>query len=171
MQQRQNKGFRSDIHPGDQSDCMIFLTLISGRLLCGIFPRSFSISTVMAVNPGKLKFLGWDFLSAQWPDSNISCEILPLYIERIQVSLIRSSLCALSRLKYLHIPISQWFTCIYQYVKLDIKNEIVHVYKEFYICGEIVSVYIKWIGWQLSMFISTVAVSYTHLTLPTICSV
>nr|XP_022310817.1 NAD(P)H-hydrate epimerase-like [Crassostrea virginica] len=37
---------------------MIFSSLISGRLLCGIFQRNFSISTVMAVNPGKLKYLG-----------------------------------------------------------------------------------------------------------------
>nr|XP_022307836.1 NAD(P)H-hydrate epimerase-like [Crassostrea virginica] len=37
---------------------MIFSTFISGRLLCGILRRNFCISTVMAVNPGKLKYLG-----------------------------------------------------------------------------------------------------------------
>ncbi|XP_078328511.1 NAD(P)H-hydrate epimerase-like [Crassostrea virginica] len=37
---------------------MIFSTLFSGRLLCGIFQRNFSVSTFMAVNPGKLKYLG-----------------------------------------------------------------------------------------------------------------
>ena len=74
---------------------MIFSTSISGRLLCGILRRNFCISTVMAVNPGKLKYLGWDFLSIQWVDSDISDEIFPLYIERIQISRMRLSLRAL----------------------------------------------------------------------------
>nr|XP_022306490.1 NAD(P)H-hydrate epimerase-like [Crassostrea virginica] len=37
---------------------MIFSTLVSGRLLCGILRQNFSTSSVMAVNPGKLKYLG-----------------------------------------------------------------------------------------------------------------
>ena len=66
------------------------------------------------------KYLGWDFLRIQWVDSDISGEILPLYIERIQISQMRLvSLYALSRLKYLHIPVSRCFTCIYQYLECD----------------------------------------------------
>ena len=100
--------------PGDQPDWMIFSTFISGRLLCGIFRRNFCIYTVMAVNPWKLKYLGWDFLSIQWVGSDISGEIFPLYIERIQTSRKWLSLHALSRLKLLHILVSWYFACIYQ---------------------------------------------------------
>ena len=85
MQQRQNKDFRSEIYPGGQPDCMIFSTLVSGRLLCGILRRNSSTSSVMAVNPGKLKYLGWDCPSIHLENSHISDEIVFVSIAYTQV--------------------------------------------------------------------------------------
>ena len=64
---------------------MIFSTLVSGRLMCGILRRNFSTSSIMTENPGILKYIGWDFPSIHLESTHISDEIVFVSIEYTQV--------------------------------------------------------------------------------------
>lgn len=60
----------------------------------------------------RLKYLGWDFVSIQRIDTDISGEIVPLYIEIIQIYRMRLLRYVLSRLKYIHIRLNLYITII-----------------------------------------------------------
>ena len=137
---------------------MIFSTLVPGRLLCGILRRNFSTSSVMAVNPGKLKYLGWDFPCIHLESSHISDEIVFVCIEYTQVYTIKVVVMvyiSVCRIRYL-----DWdFPCLHKLWYLWWNCLCLHL------VNSLTSIYIKMISriWCLECNVLQMYVQKYHL--------